>query len=141
MPMHLWPETASMLGCLGLLDGAMKYGRANWRATGVRASIYVDACKRHLHAWFEGEEFDPDSKLPHLSHAIACLAILIDAEACGRLIDDRNVQGGYRKLIDLLTPHVGRIHALHADKDPHHYSIADNDMIKAAAAPPEGAPA
>lgn len=70
LPLSLWPATATAMGCLAFLDGALKYGRSNFRAVGVRASIYVDAAKRHLDAWFEGEEFDPDSSLPHLSHAL-----------------------------------------------------------------------
>lgn len=126
IPMHLWPETATVLGALGLLDGALKYGRSNFREIGVRASIYVDAAKRHLNAYFEGEDADPDSGLPHLAHALACLAILVDADAAGKLNDDRNVRGGYRGLIDKLTPHVKRLKALHASKSPKHYTIADN---------------
>lgn len=125
MPLHLWPETATLMGCLGLMDGAEKYGRANYRAIGVRASIYVDACKRHLNAWFEGEDHDPDSGLPHLAHALACLAILVDAQAADQLTDDRQIQGGYRKLVGQLTPHVGRLKELHADKNPKHYTIKD----------------
>lgn len=128
MPMHLWPETATMVGALGLLDGALKYGRANWRATDVRASIYIDAAKRHLNAWFEGEDNDPDSGIPHMGHALACLAIVVDAEAAGTLIDDRQVRGGYRTLLTALTPHVTRLQALHAAKAPHHYTIADNEV-------------
>ena len=34
LPLHLWPTTATAMGCLGLLDGALKYGRANWRVSG-----------------------------------------------------------------------------------------------------------
>jgi hypothetical protein len=125
LPLHLWPETATAMGCLGLLDGACKYGRANYREIGVRASIYVDAARRHLTAWFEGENADPDSGLPHLAHALACLAILVDAEAVGKLTDDRQIPGGYRALVNELTPHVARLKALHADKSPKHYTIAD----------------
>lgn len=50
LPLHLWPTTATAMGCIGLLEGMLKYGRSNWREAGVRASIYVDACKRHLDA-------------------------------------------------------------------------------------------
>ncbi len=125
LPLHLWPETATALGSLALLDGALKYGRSNFRAIGVRASIYYDAARRHLNAWFEGEDTDPDSGLPHLSHALACLAILVDAEAAGKLNDDRMAPGGYRALIDGLTPHVERLKQLHQDKAPKHYTIAD----------------
>jgi hypothetical protein len=126
LPLHLWPGTATAMGCLGLLDGALKYGRSNFREIGVRASIYVDAASRHLTKWFEGQDNDPDSGLPHLSHALACIAIIVDAEAAGKLNDDRMVQGGYLELVDRLTPHVARLKALHADKNPKHYTIADN---------------
>lgn len=125
LPLHLWPEAATALGCLGLLDGALKYGRANFRAIGVRSTIYVDACRRHLNAWIEGEDLDPDSGLPHLSHALACLAILVDAQAAGKLNDDRQFPGGYRALVTELTPHVARLRALHASRAPKHYTIAD----------------
>ncbi len=40
IPMHLWPDTATVYGALALLDGAAKYGRGNYRASPVRASIY-----------------------------------------------------------------------------------------------------
>ena len=126
MPLHLWPETATVLGCLGLLEGALKYGRSNWRAVGVRATIYVDACRRHLNAYFEGEDLDPDSGLPHLSHALACLAIIVDADAKGLLTDDRCIEGGYRALIDKMTPEVKRLKEKYAGRAPKHYTIKDN---------------
>lgn len=123
LPLHLWPVTATALGSLGLLDGMLKYGRSNFRAVGVRASIYYDAASRHLNAWFEGEAVDPDSGLPHLAHALACLAIIVDAEAAGKLNDDRMHPGGYRALINSLTPHVARLKAVHEGKAPTHYTI------------------
>lgn len=126
LPFHLWPDTATAVGCLGLLDGGMKYGRTNYRALGVRASIYVDACKRHMNAWFEGEDVAEDSGVPHLGHALACLAILVDSQAAGQMVDDRQYPGGYHKLVEELTPLVREIKKRHADKDPHHYTIADH---------------
>lgn len=128
VPVHLWPNTATAMGSIGFLNGALKYGRANFRATGVRASIYYDAARRHLDAWFEGEECDPDDGVPHLAAALACLAIIVDAEAAGKLTDDRQVEGGYRELMDSLTPHVGRLKDLHKGRDPKHYTVADNGM-------------
>lgn len=125
LPIHLWPATATAMGCLGLLDGALKYGRSNYRAIGIRMSIYVDAMKRHADALFEGEDIDPDSGLPHLAHILACAAIVVDAQAAGMLTDDRQYPGGYRKLVTELTPHVARLKALHASKAPKHYTIAD----------------
>ena len=133
LPLHLWPTTATAMGCIGLLEGAVKYGRLNWRHTGVRASIYVDACKRHLDAWMEGENVAPDSGVPHLANALACLAIIVDAQAAGKLTDDRSYNGaGYRKLVEELTPHVPRLKKAHADRKVHHYTIADNVAQKTA---------
>lgn len=72
-----------------MMDGREKYGSYNWREKEVRAEIYVAACKRHLDAWYEGEEWAEDSLAHHLGHARACLGILIDAMETGNLIDDR----------------------------------------------------
>lgn len=124
LPLHLWPMTATAMGSIALLNGALKYGRGNWREVGIRASIYVDACQRHLAAWFDGEECDEEG-VPHLSSALACLAILVDAEAAGKLRDDRNYPGGYRETVAALTPLVAQLRARHADKSPHHYTIDD----------------
>jgi len=125
LPLHLWPTTATAMGSIALLNGALKYGRGNWREVGIRASIYVDACQRHLAAWFEGAECDEEG-VPHLSSALACLAILVDAEAAGKLRDDRNYPGGYRETVEALTPIVAQLRARHADKSPHHYTIDDD---------------
>ena len=69
-----------------------KYGRHNYRVIGdIAASIYYDALKRHIDAWWEGEDTDPDSKvgLSHLVKAMACLAVLYDAKMMGKMRDDR----------------------------------------------------
>lgn len=122
IPVHLWPPVATYLGALGLLDGACKYGRANWRESGVLASTYYSALNRHINAWLEGENLDPDSGVPHLGHALACLAILVDAQMTGQLTDDRNYRGeGYRKCLITLTEMVPLIRARYADKRPTHY--------------------
>jgi mutator protein MutT len=125
LPLHLWPMIATMYGSLGLLDGALKYGRSNFRAMGVRISVYVDALYRHVSAYFEGEDFDPDSGLPHLAHALACLAILVEAHAKGNAVDDRQYPTQYRVLVQELTPHVERLRKLRAGCDVKHYTITD----------------
>lgn len=125
LPLHLWPMTATAMGSIAMLNGALKYGRANWRAINVNASVYVDACQRHLTAWFEGNECDEEG-VPHLGSALACIAILIDAKAAGTLNDDRQVEGGYQELIQALSPHVARLRQMHADKSPKHWTIQDS---------------
>ena len=127
LPMHLWPTTATAYGCIGLLNGALKYGRSNFRPTGVKASIYYDALRRHFDAWWEGEEVDPDDLVPHLAAAMADMAILIDSICAGTFVDDRAYKIDYRKTVDLLTPHVQRLKELHKDKNPKHYTIKDSE--------------
>lgn len=95
-----FPATALLHGAHAMMDGARKYGPFNWRGNAVIASIYIDACMRHLSAWFDGEETASDSGVHHLGHAMACLGILLDAQETGNLIDDRP-QGG--KLPELLA--------------------------------------
>lgn len=70
-------------------SGAAKYGRFNWREKTVSSTVYYDAALRHLMAWFDGEDTDPESGQPHLAHVMACVCILLDASAHGRLNDNR----------------------------------------------------
>ena len=129
LPLHLWPSTATAMGCIALLNGALKYGRGNFRTIGVRATIYIDAAMRHITAWAEGEECDQEDGVPHLAAALACLAILVDAQAARSLNDDRNYPGGYLDAVKKLTPHVARLKAHHAGKSPKHYSVKDSAYI------------
>ncbi|MDE3023206.1 MAG: hypothetical protein KGI54_15380 [Pseudomonadota bacterium] len=125
LPLHLWPSTATALGSLALLDGALKYGRNNFRAVGVRASVYTSALLRHLMAYYEGEDIDPESGISHLGHILACAAILVEAEAAGNLNDDRAYPTNYREWLNKLTPLVDKIKENHQDKNPKHYTIKD----------------
>ena len=74
---------------VAMMEGARKYGRHNYRCTDIRASIYYDAARRHLDAWWEGEDIDPDSGLHHLVKAIASLTVCRDGEIQDKLYDDR----------------------------------------------------
>lgn len=74
---------------VAMLEGARKYGRHNWRAVGVRDSIYCDASKRHIDSHTEGEDIDPDSGMPHIIKAMTGLMVLRDAQIRGLVTDDR----------------------------------------------------
>jgi hypothetical protein len=82
-----------------MMDGAGKYNPYNWRDNKVVASIYIDACIRHLLSWYEGEEEAEDSGCHHLGHARACLGILLDAQETGNLVDDRPVNDTSREVL------------------------------------------
>lgn len=109
---------------LAMMEGAAKYGRHNYRAAGVRASVYFDAVvARHLTDWWEGVDIDTDSGLHHVDKAIAGLMVLRDSMLQGNFVDDRPPRGE----IDMaeLNAHAARIIDQHADKAPHHYTIGD----------------
>lgn len=56
--------------------GAHKYARYNF-AKGYAWSLSYDALQRHLMAFWNGEDNDPESGLPHLAHAgWHCLALM-----------------------------------------------------------------
>jgi len=128
LPYHLCPTTFIAGVGMAFLEGCLKYGRSNFRAVGVRASIYYDACLRHLIAWFEGEDIDPESGLSHIYKAGACLAVIADAIECGKLNDDRMIAGGYKEVIEKFTPMIKKLKERYKDKNPKHYTIKDNDL-------------
>jgi hypothetical protein len=74
---------------IGMMEGAMKYGRHNYRITGVRASVYIDATIGHLLDYWEGQDIDPESNLHHITKAIASLYVLRDAQMMEMCEDDR----------------------------------------------------
>ena len=74
---------------IGIMEGAMKYGRHNYRITGVLASTYIDATIWHLFDYWEGQDIDPDSNLHHITKAIASLYVLRDAQMRDMCEDDR----------------------------------------------------
>jgi hypothetical protein len=74
---------------VAMFEGALKYARHNYRAVGVRASVYYDALNRHIDAWWDGQDVDPDSGLHHITKAIATLFVLRDSMIRGNWVDDR----------------------------------------------------
>lgn len=88
VPISVLPTEVLAETGLALLEGAVKYGRHNYRVAGVRHSVYYDAVFRHLGAWWEGEDIDQDSGLSHVTKAIAGLMVLRDSMIMGNDVDD-----------------------------------------------------
>lgn len=94
IPLSVVPSSVLMEVAMGMFDGAWKYRSYNYREIPIRYSRYYDAAMRHLMAWWEGEDIDPDSGLSHVTKVISCLTVLRDAmlqsENGGKpTIDDR----------------------------------------------------
>lgn len=126
LPLHLVPDTIEAYAALAFAEGASKYGAYNWRVAGVLASVYHSALKRHLASWHNGEDADPVTGVPHLASVIACAGILLDAQLCGKLTDDRPPPADVAGRIRSAEAEVAKVLALFAERNPRHYTIADS---------------
>jgi len=59
-----------------LTFGAQKYEAHNWRK-GIAYSRLTAAALRHITAFMNGEDRDPETGLPHPAHAMCCMMFLI----------------------------------------------------------------
>ena len=53
--------------------GAKKYARNNFKITGFKYTRSLAAALRHIYAFLDGEDNDPESGLSHLGHAVCSL--------------------------------------------------------------------
>ena len=73
-----------------LMFGANKYSPNNWQK-GLKYSEISDSLQRHLNAFMEGQDDDPESKLSHLGH-LMCNAMFLSWMFIFRKdLDDRNI--------------------------------------------------
>ena len=73
LPPHALREVVKVL-----TFGAQKYERDNWQKVPDSKRRYFDALQRHVWAWKEGEQNDPESGIHHLAHAMCCLMFLYE---------------------------------------------------------------
>lgn len=105
LPLHLVPPSATAFLAEAMADGGRKYGPYNWRTSPISVSPYYAAAKRHLDAFWDGEEVAGDSGVHHLAHAMACCAIVLDALTLDVLVDDRPPKG---KAADLQAAYANK---------------------------------
>src|SRR5262249_14845884 len=75
LPEHLLSVESHNRLLAVLNRGAAKYGERNWEK-GMDWSRVYSAALRHLHAWWAGEDNDPETGFSHLAHAMANLHFL-----------------------------------------------------------------
>lgn len=81
-PMSLLDRYALEQIAMVLKFGAAKYERDNWRK-GIAYTRLTDAALRHIFAFLDGEDKDPESNISHIAHAGCCVLFLL------RMIKDR----------------------------------------------------
>lgn len=124
----LVPDSLVVNAATAFVEGATKYGRYNWRIAGVRASVYHAALRRHVAAWWNGEDCGTQTLVHHLDNAIACLAIIRDAELYGMLNDDRPPspdRHAMSQLIDDQADLVAHLRETFKRENPKQYTIED----------------
>jgi hypothetical protein len=88
LPLNLLSTEAMNQTAAVLKFGAQKYAAHNWRA-GFAWSRPLAAAMRHLTAFNDGEDRDPESGLSHLAHAACCIMFLLEFEKTHQHLDDR----------------------------------------------------
>ena len=88
LPVNLLSTEALLQTAAVLKFGADKYAEHNWRA-GFAWSRPLAAAMRHIMAFNDGEDKDPESGLSHLAHAMCCIMFLLEFEKTHRELDDR----------------------------------------------------
>lgn len=88
LPLNLLSTEAMNQTAAVLAFGAQKYAEHNWR-NGFAWSRPLAAAMRHLTAFNDGEDRDPESGLSHLAHAACCIMFLLEFEKTHPHLDDR----------------------------------------------------
>jgi len=88
LPLHLLSTEAMNQVAAVLAFGAKKYAAHNWR-DGFVWSRPLSAAMRHITAFNDGEDKDPESELSHLAHAACCIMFLLEFEKTHKHLDDR----------------------------------------------------
>jgi Domain of unknown function (DUF5664) len=91
-PMHLLSNEALVQIAKVMQFGAQKYAAHNWRK-GFDWSRSLAAALRHINAFNDGEDTDPESGLSHMAHAACNLMFLIEFEKTHKHLDDRYKAG------------------------------------------------
>lgn len=126
IPLWLLSSVAKIQWALAQFAGLLKYGAWNWRVAGVRTSTYLSAIERHLEGYKSGETVDPVDGTHHLGNIMACCALILDAEAAGKLTDDRPPSVDHRPTIADGEALMARLRDQYKDRAPRHWSIADS---------------
>ena len=83
------PYTALVACAEALMVGEKKYSRYNYLQGDLKATRIASAALRHIYAWLAGESHCPVDGQQHLGSVLACVSMLVDLEARGKLRDDR----------------------------------------------------
>lgn len=70
-------------------EGSQRRSVYNWRHEPVSAMQLIDKMMRHILDCLDGKDLTDDTKLSNLGAAAADIAVFLDAQEYGSLVDDR----------------------------------------------------
>jgi hypothetical protein len=115
VPLSLVPMVGLIYEAMAFKEGDINYGAFNYRRKKVRRRVYLEAILRHTLQALAGEDIDRDTivrdkrgkvifpGIPHEAKIRACCGIILDAQECGTLIDDRYEMDWAAKLLARFT--------------------------------------
>jgi hypothetical protein len=92
--------------------------------------VYISAIGRHLDSYLSGERLDPVDGTHHLGHIMASCAILLEAEASSKLVDDRPPIADHRPTYSAVEKAVAELGSKYRTLTPVHYNIDYKDPVK-----------
>jgi hypothetical protein len=126
VPLSIVPPTAIVYAALGLLDGALGRGQANYRIEGLRYSVALDALLRHTEKLVGGEDMDTVSGLNHWCHILAVCCMVVDSLEASVMKDDRAPRSDMAALLGRMEVSVRSLKEKHAGQDPKHFTIENS---------------
>jgi hypothetical protein len=110
-PLHYLEPAAEEAIARAMKSGADKYGYRNFTIEPIKATVYIDALLRHILAWKNGDDVDPDSGQHPLAHIGANVHVALAAMAADKFIDDRAAMvvtpdSGPQEARDATTPWI-----------------------------------
>lgn len=95
---------------LVFMYGAVKYKKNNWKNfksdPEVAKEEFLQCALRHIDAIRRGEEFDPESKMPHAAHAVWNLNRMIDISFYGHAAHGKDGKDLYHQPLKQPLPEI-----------------------------------
>ena len=82
-----------------LMFGEQKYSAHNWKK-GLKYTETIESMQRHMNAFLDGEDNDPESGLPHIGHILCNAQFLSYMYQFRKDLDDRYKDPNFKQAIN-----------------------------------------